>query len=248
MIAVFLLRLSFGLLGALLLILRDDVNSRFYRVQFLTSLGLLVGTIIFPPDHPVSTAFWWVLGFGITACVLGSMSWMFETNPFGKTLVVISATLIGVLIVLVSLGQPAGPWWMWLGDHLTSAAVTGLSLTAMLLGHSYLVAPMMSIKPLQRLIVALGVAILLRVGISLYSLWLWRQGNLTMVNNAVVVWLAGRWLAGFILPLILGWMAWETSRIRSTQSATGILYVVTIFCVLGELTNQLLVNQTNLPL
>ncbi len=248
MIAVFLLRLSFGLLGSLLLILRDDVNSRFYRVHFLTSLGLLVGTIFFPPEQDLDPAFWWVLGFGIAVCLLGSMSWMFETNPFGKTLVVIAAMLCGVLLAMVSLGQLGGPWWMWLGDHLTSSAVTGLSLTAMLLGHSYLVAPTMSIKPLQRLIIALGVALLLRIGISIYCLWLWRQGSAGTLDNEVIVWLTGRWLAGFLLPLVLGWMAWETSRIRSTQSATGILYVVVIFCVLGELTNQLLLSQTNLPL
>ena len=33
-------------------------------------------------------------------------------------------------------------------------------------------------------------------------------------------------------------MAWETARIRSTQSATGILYVVTIVCFLGELLSR----------
>jgi hypothetical protein len=49
-----------------------------------------------------------------------------------------------------------------------------------------------------------------------------------------------RWLLGFLAPLGLDWMAWQTARIRSTQSATGILYVVVIFCFLGELTSQLL--------
>ena len=49
-----------------------------------------------------------------------------------------------------------------------------------------------------------------------------------------------RWLLGLIAPLVLGWMAWETARIRSTQSATGILYVVVIVCFLGELMSQLL--------
>jgi hypothetical protein len=43
-----------------------------------------------------------------------------------------------------------------------------------------------------------------------------------------------------LLPLVLGWMAWQTTRIRSTQSSTGILYVVVIFCFLGELTSLLL--------
>jgi hypothetical protein len=41
-------------------------------------------------------------------------------------------------------------------------------------------------------------------------------------------------------------MAWQTARIRSTQSATGILYVAVIFCFLGELTGQLLWSSTGL--
>jgi hypothetical protein len=49
-----------------------------------------------------------------------------------------------------------------------------------------------------------------------------------------------RWLLGFLGPLALTWMAWQTAKIHSTQSATGILYVVVIFCFLGELTSLLL--------
>ncbi len=49
-----------------------------------------------------------------------------------------------------------------------------------------------------------------------------------------------RWGVGFVGVLGLTWMAWQTARIRSTQSATGILYVVVIFCFLGELMSQLL--------
>jgi hypothetical protein len=43
-------------------------------------------------------------------------------------------------------------------------------------------------------------------------------------------------------------MAWETARIRSTQSATGILYVVVILSFLGELTSQLLREKTGFVL
>ena len=49
-----------------------------------------------------------------------------------------------------------------------------------------------------------------------------------------------RWGLGFAARLCWASMAWQTARIRSTQSATGILYVVVIFCFLGELTGQLL--------
>jgi hypothetical protein len=47
---------------------------------------------------------------------------------------------------------------------------------------------------------------------------------------------------GIVLPFILAGMAWESARIRATQSATGILYVVVIFCFVGELMS-LLLNQ-----
>jgi hypothetical protein len=39
-------------------------------------------------------------------------------------------------------------------------------------------------------------------------------------------------------------MAWQAAKIRSTQSATGILYVVVIFCIVGELTSQILSRNT----
>jgi len=57
-----------------------------------------------------------------------------------------------------------------------------------------------------------------------------------------------RWGLGFVAPLVLGVMAWQTARIRSTQSATGLLYVVVIFCFLGELTGQLLLSTTGYTL
>jgi hypothetical protein len=37
-------------------------------------------------------------------------------------------------------------------------------------------------------------------------------------------------------------MAWKTATIRSTQSATGILYVVVILTFLGELIGQVLLG------
>ncbi len=64
----------------------------------------------------------------------------------------------------------------------------------------------------------------------------------------MVLWLGVRWVIGLVGPLVLGWMAWETARIRSTQSATGILYVVVILVFLGELTSQLLLEKTGFML
>ena len=85
-----------------------------------------------------------------------------------------------------------------------------------------------------------GLFLVLRLGVEAYALVHWTGvQKLTSVND-VTLWLPVRWLIGFVLPGVLCWMAYQTARIRSTQSATGILYVVVIFCFLGELTGQLL--------
>ncbi len=61
-----------------------------------------------------------------------------------------------------------------------------------------------------------------------------------MLGVETLLWLPVRWLVGLLLPLVLTVMAWQTTRIRATQSSTGILYVVVIFCFLGELNSLLL--------
>src|SRR5262249_46133566 len=129
------------------------------------------------------------------------------------------------------------------------AALLGAATTAMLMGHSYLIAPAMSLRPLFILLGALGVSLAMRIGLAAVGLWLWTgEAAGSNLEGELVLWLAVRWGTGFIGPLVLGWMAWETAKIRSTQSATGILYVVVILCFLGELTSQLLQTRTGFVL
>jgi hypothetical protein len=141
--------------------------------------------------------------------------------------------------------MPSGlqPWS--LADAAASAAILGTATTAMLMGHSYLIAPAMSIVPLQRLLAALFTALLGGMALAGVGLWSWtRAHSLLNLEEAAALWLPLRWGLGFVGPLVLCGMAWQTAKIRSTQSATGILYVVVIFCFLGELTGQLLFEST----
>ena len=111
----------------------------------------------------------------------------------------------------------------------------------MLLGHNYLITPTMSMTPLFRLLAALGIALALRAGLDGFALLRWTSGHsMSNLKGDLLLWLPVRWAVGLVAPAVLCWMAWQTARIRSTQSATGILYVVVIFCFLGELTAQLL--------
>ena len=156
------------------------------------------------------------------------------------TLALTAALLIGGQTVR---GEQ-NPYWR-ATDDLAAGLVLGGATTSMLMGHSYLIAPAMSLTPLFRLLVFLGFALTARTVLASYGLWSWtRSGTGMALEGDMLIWLPARWVLGIIGPLILGWMAWETTRIRSTQSATGILYVVTIVCFLGELTSQLLMERT----
>jgi protein NrfD len=112
----------------------------------------------------------------------------------------------------------------------------------MILGHWYLVVLDLPISALRRLTVLLIVALVLRslvVGLALagpvhagyedarlVAAGLWSP-------DGVFVWM--RLLFGIAGPLSLVWFIWKTVEIRSTQSATGILYVQLFLVLSGEL-------------
>jgi hypothetical protein len=249
MLAIFCLRLAAGLVTSLLLLSPAQVNPRFFRTHFLTALGLTAVAAVVLRD--VADAWLWiVLAAVMVLAALGSMVWMLQGAPGGRGLIGLTAPLLLTALVVAGYQtrDQGEPWWL-LVDDLTSAALLGSATTAMLIGHSYLIAPAMSLTPLLRLLAALAGSTVLRIGVAAVGLWLWTGTPAgTTLDSEMILWLAVRWVIGFALPLVLAWLAWETTRIRSTQSATGILYVVVILCFLGELTSQLLLTRTGFTL
>ena len=249
MLAIFCLRLAAGLVICLVLLSPTQVNPRFFRTHFLTALALTCVAAVFVRDV-AEMWLWALLMFAMVLAALGSMTWMLEDAPGGRPLITLTSPVLLAALALAGyeLRDQGEPWWLLL-DDLTSAAMLGSATTAMLIGHSYLLAPAMSLTPLLRLLAALAASIVLRIGITIVGLWLWTdaQGGTTL-DNEMMLWLAVRWGIGFVGPLVLAWLAWETTRIRATQSATGILYVVVILCFLGELTSQLLLTRTGYTL
>jgi len=246
MLSVFALRLAAGMMGCLLLLPASIINPRFFRTHFLTALalaGLSLACVRDSAEWPLLTC----LGAALALAFVGSMVWGLEGAPGGRTFIVMTTlALAGSLILLnpplagAEEYLPACRGLYLLGDA-TSAALLGSAVTAMLLGHSYLIAPTMSLKPLMRLLAAVAIAVLARLAVDGYALGCWTATQPSVsLNKDAVLWLLLRWLVGFAAPLGLDWMAWQAARIRSTQSATGILYVAVIFCVLGETTSLLL--------
>lgn len=242
MLAVFALRLAAGMMACLLLLPPAALNPRFFRTHFLTALAL-AGVAFVAVRDDASAVVLSLLGVAMALALVGSLVWGLEGAPGGRTFIVLTTLALAGSLAWWEATRPDGPppAAALVGDA-TSAALLGSALTAMLLGHSYLIAPTMSLAPLMRLLAALALAALARLGADAYALGCWTgvHSLVSLKSSDAVLWLPVRWLVGFLAPLGLDWMAWQTARIRSTQSATGILYVVVIFCFLGELTGQLL--------
>jgi hypothetical protein len=245
MLPTFCLRLASGLVAALLLLSPMVVPPRFFRVQYLTALGLLAVAWFFLRDV-ADPGLFAILAAGMIITFMGSVVWHVDGHPGHRLLLGLAS--IALLAALLWGGQAVRgdkdtPWLA--ADDVASAAVLGAATSAMLMGHSYLIAPAMSLSPLYRLLGALGLALAARIVLACLGLYWWTgrpaAGNL---ETEVLLWLGVRWIIGLAGPLVLGWLAWETARIRSTQSATGILYVVVILGFLGELTSQLLLAKT----
>jgi hypothetical protein len=128
------------------------------------------------------------------------------------------------------------------------AALPGLSLMDMLLGHAYLTASRMSIDPFRRLNISLGVAMTVRAASSVPLVLLlqhWQPMEMLWGMQGLLI--LTRWLVGLAVPGLFVYMAHDCIKRRSTQSATGILYVAVVLILIGEIMALHLVRSTGLP-
>jgi hypothetical protein len=136
-----------------------------------------------------------------------------------------------------------------LKTQLPAALVLGSSAVAMLLGHWYLVAPKLPITYLKAVTIALIAAILIRSGFLVEAV-LRHQEQLQGMHFYEIygMFFLQRIALGLFLTMVLSVLTYFCVKIRSTQSATGILYVVLVFCLIGELTGAYLWLKTGLAL
>lgn len=137
---------------------------------------------------------------------------------------------------------------------LTSAMVTGALLVTMNLGHWYLVIRGLPIELLGIANKACVAALLLRIATILagaaMALDAWKH---LIQPSAGPVWdtvlfLTVRVSFGLAAPLILAWMIHECVKIKSNQSATGILYVSVVFILIGEMSGTYFLLERGVPL
>jgi hypothetical protein len=140
-----------------------------------------------------------------------------------------SAALVDASPQLFGLGAPLA---VLLGGLALGSALAGLSL-----GHWYLVSPALSLQPLIRLTflclgAIVGQIILLPILVLVPGP---RPGALQTLLGEYLVFLGVRVVFGLLVPLGATLMTWRTARIRSLDSATGLLYIVAALVLAGEI-------------
>ena len=246
MLADFAIRLAGGLAAVLAATPWRAVPIGFFRThcQVILGLGVLAALATTrPPFEPV------VFGLSLSLTVLAfgaSVAWGLGLPKLGVPAAIGIAAVAAVLLAMTADGDPAGRWALNAASRLASATLLGSTLTAMLLGHYYLTAPAMSIEPLKRFVRLMGASLGVRTVLAALALIAWREDASSAAASISPLFLAMRWgmgIAGFGLATYL---AWRTVQIRSTQSATGILYIAMTLLLFGELSSLILARNAHM--
>ncbi len=156
--------------------------------------------------------------------------------------------LTGIIALPAALGLPIRRD-LWIG----SAAAAGLASVALDTLARHGPVPLPSIGFWLHPISALSASLLLgAVAVAALSWW-WicfdpEAADWPLLLSGISPFILGRVLLGIALPAGAMLLARGTVRIRSTQSATGILYFVSVFLVAGELMAGYVLQRTGIPI
>ncbi|MGH9749741.1 MAG: hypothetical protein ACRD5D_00825 [Candidatus Polarisedimenticolia bacterium] len=242
-----------GVLAALLLAPFAELRRFFFAFNAGTGLLFLALGAFFrtPPGSP-APASWDPAGLAYVAVMVAMAAtiayigalYLPGARPRRAPLLgaVAAAATAVALDGWTAAGVGAGPAWAFGANAFAAAGLLGSVIVAMILGHWYLVRWKLPVDHLVRyarlLAGALGVRMaLLLLGLGAAGLASERglSGYLhgVAVERGFFFW--QRIFFGLLGPAVFAYMVHETARIRSTQSATGILYITVIFVLYGEL-------------
>lgn len=207
--------------------------------RLMSSIGLVASVLLtgllFLSPLKVSAAHLILLG-GFSVSTLIAMLTHGEQKNFLQWLLFCVQNIFGLVLFYTLM-----PKDIFAVVHLfSSAMVLGVITFAMTLGHWYLVTPKLSERPLQTTMKLLFPAllfkiVLLGVALSRDSSWLELGSTVAFggMFNIIMALMRVSW--GILMIIGLSYYAWKLIGMRSIQSATGVLYVMTFFSFGGEL-------------
>lgn len=231
----FAIRLACGLATLSWIVPSKLVPPAFFRTHCLVMLGLFVMAALFEGRAVPEVATAATVAAAALAFV-ASVAWGVGLIRIGAMLSAAIAALAATLLIWGSWGPAPGIAALNAAGALASALLMGATLTAMLLGHYYLTAPMMSIDPLRKSVAWMAGALGARTVLALAGLAVWYGSTGGSGATISPLFLGMRWGMGIAGPILATVLAWKTVAIRSTQSATGILYIGMTLVLFGELT------------
>lgn len=244
-----------GILATLFLAPFGELRRLFFVVNGGVALGLLALAASLrrqPPigREPFSPAGWgagdWAWAASALAIVLLVAYLAVLRLPDGREgrafLAAATGAATGATVldasVMARQGEPA---WIFAAGALAAAALMGLTIVTMILGHWYLVRRRLPVGHLIRFSRLLAGAIGARAAMLVACLLFLGAGSPQglggflgglAVDRGFFFW--QRVFFGILGPAAFAYMVHETARIGSTQSATGILYIAVLFVVIGE--------------
>jgi protein NrfD len=239
-----------------MLLISSAAGVRFFRFTSALAFILMVLGIAF---HPSAIRFskdaQGVASASLLVALAALSLVVARRNPWRQPLLWLSAASGLVTLAAQAVAAPSSvPLALTIASFLTSAVLLGSSFTAMLLGHWYLVLPSMDVSLLQSIVkfhlgstLARGLAVG-AVAWAASAAWdsLLAPSFRSYVFSIDGIFFWQRLLFGLIGPVVLAYMTWETAKLRSTQSATGILYVDLFMVIVGELVAKYLLLTTAL--
>ena len=259
---LFLVHLGIGVAFTLLLVDRD-AGVKFFRFNAGLAGALLLVALAFRPEEVAFSP--GAHGVAFLAVVVTAATILLYWATIGRvasrlrpvflwTANVAGAIALIAHAVAIAAGGSALAATLTIASFVTSAALLGGTCTAMTLGHWYLILPSMPVSHLQAIVkfhIGSTAARVLVVSISVW--WALAAADLPGPGferyifsiDGVFFW--QRILFGLLGPVVLSYMTWETAKIQSTQSATGILYVDFFTVMVGEVLAKYLLVATTVP-
>jgi len=259
---LFLLHLALGLL-AMLPFVPDRAGTKFFKFCSASAAFLMAAAAWMlyrrfgwegAPSAPGGTRYLPMMAATLATLLLTILYNRAHHFGWRRFQVPLLAATLAAGLAAVLLGTPAHPRVLAVVTDLTSILLLGAAASAMILGHWYLVVLDLPILALRRLTILLVIGLVLRAAVVAWALAGTPEGleDARLVASGlwspdgVFVWM--RILFGLAGPLSLIWFIWKTVEIRSTQSATGILYVQLFLVLSGELLAKYLRVAAGFPL
>ena len=177
-------------------------------------------------------------------------------QPLLWTAIACGLTSVSLQALEISANAPGLMPLLTVASFLSSVALLGGACGAMVLGHWYLVVPSLNVSHLQSIVKLHIVSLVLRAVVVLaavtIAIFTWQPGmgpnfqRYILSAGGIFFW--QRILFGLAVPAVLAYLTWETAKIQSTQSATGILYVDFFAVIVGEVLAKYLLLSTNIPI